>query len=183
MVGENMNDNGYSRRDLLTLGASCGIFTLLGGSAAEAATTSKPAAAAPSSVVGAWRLVSFEAGSGDKAIPRFGAHPTGYLLYTASGRMSAVLSATHRPALEPPQSVDAPARGDCEHAVADFLAYAGRYEIRGNHVLHHVEVSVFTNLVGTTLERQFTLEGDTLTIRTLPPEIWGTANTLVWKRA
>ena len=55
-------------------------------------------------------------------------------------------------------------------------------KIRGNHVFHHVEVSVFTNLVGTTLERAFTLAGDTLTIRTLPPEIWGTSNRLVWKR-
>jgi hypothetical protein len=44
-------------------------------------------------------------------------------------------------------------------------------------------VSVFTNLVGTTLERQFNLVGDTLTIRTLPPEIWGNSNLLVWKRA
>jgi hypothetical protein len=25
--------------------------------------------------------------------------------------------------------------------------------------------------------------GDTLTIRTLPPEIWGNSNLLVWKRA
>jgi hypothetical protein len=55
--------------------------------------------------------------------------------------------------------------------------------VRGDHVFHHVEVSVFTNLVGTTLERQFQLKGDTLTIRTLPPEIWGSSNVLVWKRA
>jgi Lipocalin-like domain len=55
--------------------------------------------------------------------------------------------------------------------------------VRGDHVFHHVEVSVFTNLMGTTLERKFTLEGDTLTIRTLPPEIWGSSNVLVWKRA
>ncbi|MGB8965709.1 MAG: lipocalin-like domain-containing protein [Candidatus Cybelea sp.] len=65
----------------------------------------------------------------------------------------------------------------------NFLAYARRYEVRGDRVFHHVEVSVFTNLVGTTLERQFKLAGDTLTIRTLPPEIWGNSNLLVWKRA
>jgi len=37
--------------------------------------------------------------------------------------------------------------------------------------------------MGTTLERQFKIEKDTLTIRTLPPEIWNTSNVLVWKRA
>jgi hypothetical protein len=37
--------------------------------------------------------------------------------------------------------------------------------------------------MGTTLERQFKIEGDVLTIRTAPPEIWGSSNLLVWKRA
>ncbi|MGB6739645.1 MAG: lipocalin-like domain-containing protein, partial [Candidatus Cybelea sp.] len=68
-------------------------------------------------------------------------------------------------------------------SLLNFLAYAGRYEVRGDRVFHHVEVSVFTNLIRTTLERQFKISGDTLTIRTLPPEIWGSSNVLVWKRA
>jgi hypothetical protein len=32
-------------------------------------------------------------------------------------------------------------------------------------------------------EGQHTIAGDILTIRTLPPEIWGSSNVLVWKRA
>ena len=34
-------------------------------------------------------------------------------------------------------------------------------------------MSVFTNLMGTTLEREFKIEGDLLTIRTVPPEKFG----------
>jgi hypothetical protein len=165
-----------SRKRLLDCTASLGALALLGGGTAVAATAG--------SVVGAWKLVSFDVDEGKATEkPRFGANPVGYLLYTESGRMSAVLAGTQRPALAPPQSIGANAQGDCAHSVGDFLAYAGTYEIRGDRVLHHVEVSVFTNLIGTTLERQFTLAGDTLTIRTLPPEIWGSSNVLVWKRA
>jgi hypothetical protein len=114
--------------------------------------------------------------------PRFGPNPAGYLIYSADARMAAVLAGTHRPELKSPSATSASEDLRTE-ALQNFLAYAGRYEVRGDRVFHHVEVSVFTNLVGTTLERQFNLVGDTLTIRTLPPEIWGNSNLLVWKRA
>jgi len=143
----------------------------------------EPATAAGEGVLGAWKLVSFDVDEGKGAEkPRFGPDPIGYLMYTPSGRMSAVLAGIHRPALVPPPK-DAETEANCRQAVADFLAYAGTYEIKGDRVFHHVDVSVFTNLIGTTLERQFKLEGDTLTIRTVPPEIWGSSNVLVWRRA
>lgn len=166
-----------SRKDAFGMAASLGLLGALSGAAL-------PALAAAPGVVGAWSLRSFEVDERKRgATPRFGPDPVGYLLYTASGRMSAVLSGTHRPPLTPPTSLGGSAHGECGHAVGEFLAYAGRYDVRGDRVFHHVEVSVFTNLVGTTLERQFTLDGNTLTIRTVPPEIWGSSNTLVWTRA
>lgn len=165
-----------SRKNLFGMAASFGFVTAFAGETAYAK--------AAGGVVGAWSLVSFDVDEGKGSErPRFGTQPAGYLMYTASGRVAAVLAGTHRPALQPPMKIGAEATGECAKAVADFLAYAGTYEIRGDRVFHHVEVSVFTNLVGTTLERRFTLEGDTLTIRTVPPEIWGTSNVLVWKRA
>lgn len=169
--------NGSSRKDLLQLAASFGILAAVGARPVRAAASSLP-------VIGAWKLVTFNVDEGKSSEkPRFGPEPAGYLMYTENERMAAVLMGTRRPALNPPQSVGAPASGHCIESVADFLAYAGRYEIKGDRVLHHVEVCVFTNLVGTTLERQFKIEGDTLTIRTVPPEIWGSSNVLVWKRA
>ena len=164
-----------TRKNLLGLAASFGIFSALGA---------QPASAASNGVIGAWKLVSFDVDEGKGTEkPRFGPAPAGYLMYTENERMAAVLMGTHRASLKPPQSVGAPASGACIESVADFLAYAGRYEIKGDRVLHHVEVCVFTNLVGTTLERQFKIAGDTLTIRTVPPEIWGSSNVLVWKKA
>jgi hypothetical protein len=170
-----VNEERLSRKNLLGIAASFGIFTALG---------TPPAGATSLPVIGAWKLESFnvdEGKGGEK--PRFGPEPAGYLMYTENERMAAVLMGTHRPSLNPPKSVGGPASGQCIESVADFLAYAGRYEIKGDRVFHHVEVCVFTNLVGTTLERQFTIAGDTLTIRTVPPEIWGSSNVLVWKRA
>jgi len=165
-----------SRKGLLEFAASFGLLAAIG---------SVPAARADAreGIVGAWSLVTFDVDEGKgKEKPRFGADPVGYLIYSADSRMAAVLAGTHRPALSSPAGT-AQSEESRTQALVNFLAYAGRYEVRGDRVFHHVEVSVFTNLMGTTLERRFTLQGDTLTIRTLPPEIWGSSNVLVWKRA
>ena len=157
---------------------------LLGGAAAVsfAAATSSIGEAAPSKVVGAWRLESFDERVADGSFkPRFGPNPIGYLIYTASGRVSATLSGIHRKPLVSGSSSSESAH--CNESVYDFLAYAGTYKIEGSTVFHHVETSVFTNLVGVTLKRGFDLRGDELRIRTLPPYLWGTQSVLVWRRS
>ncbi len=149
-----------------------------------AAIANVPAVAAEAAgVVGAWSLVSFNIDQGKATQePRFGPEPVGYLIYTAQACMAAVLGGTRRPELHSPAGTSA-SETQRNESLRNFLAYAGRYEIRRDRVFHHVEVSVFTDLVGVTLERQFKIAGDTLTIRTLPPKIWGSSNVLVWKRA
>jgi hypothetical protein len=166
----------FSRKSILEIAASFGLLAAVG--------KAPPAfAASREGIVGAWSLVSFDVDEGKGAAkPRFGQDPVGYLIYSADARMAAVLAGTHRPELRSPAGTAA-TEAQRTDALLNFLAYAGRYEVRGDRVFHHVEVSVFTNLMGTTLERQFTIDGDTLTIRTLPPEIWGSSNLLVWKRA
>jgi hypothetical protein len=175
-----------SRKRLFATAASFGIATAAAGivrATAAPAALAPAAAAPPAALIGAWALETFvidEPGGAQK--PRFGANPVGYLIYTADGRMSATLMGVHRAPLPAPDGSSS-SRQDVTESLANFLSYAGRFEIRGDRVFHHVEVSVFTNLVGTTLERQFTLAGNTLTIRTLPPEIWGSSNRLVWRKA
>jgi len=149
----------------------------------SAFATAETATAAETAVVGAWKLESFDIlEKGDKRTPRYGAHPVGYLIYSASGRMSAILSARERHKLVPPPATISESDLSCIESIRPFLAYAGTYRIKNDHVFHTVETSVFTNLVGTTLEREFSIAGDLLTIRTLPPEIWGSANELTWRR-
>ena len=164
-------DHGISRKALLGSIASLGL----------AASVRSIGDAAPG-VLGAWSLESFVERVADGSFqPRFGLKPVGYLVYTASGRVSAVLGASDRQAFLSPDGgpvTDA----DRRESIRNFLAYAGRYELHDGYVLHHVETSIFTNLVGTTLKRGFQLQGDTLTITTLPPYIWGAQSKLVWKR-
>ena len=170
-----MSSTTLSRKGLLNLAASFGVLSAAGGLSIRAD--------AAEGIVGAWSLQSFNVDEpAGKSKPRFGPDPVGYLIYSADARMSAVLAGTHRPPMTSPSGSAASEQARSE-SLLNFLAYAGRYEVRGDRVFHHVEVSVFTNLIGTTLERRFTLEGNTLTIRTLPPEIWGSSNVLVWKRA
>ena len=155
---------------------------LLSAAAAAGAVSTQSlfASAEPAAVVGAWKLESFDIVDRDGSMrPRFGPHPVGYLIYTAGGRMSATLSGVNRPKFEPA----AESASTCVERLTDFLSYAGTYDIRGDRVFHHVQVSVFTNLVGTTLERQFTLAGDTLRIKTITPGMWGDSSILVWKRS
>ncbi|HEY1428161.1 MAG TPA: lipocalin-like domain-containing protein, partial [Candidatus Tumulicola sp.] len=151
-----------SRKRLFAMAASFGVATAASNvlRAGAAPTLEAP----PKALIGAWALESFvidEPGAGEK--PRFGPNPVGYLIYTADGHMSATLMGSHRAPLPAPDGSTA-THAEVTSSLSNFLSYAGRYEIRGNHVFHHVEVSVFTNLVGTTLERQFTLDGNTLTI-------------------
>jgi hypothetical protein len=161
-----------SRKILLGSVASIGL----------AAATESIGKAAQSAVVGAWKLESFNERVADGSFkPRFGPNPVGYLIYTASGRVSATLSGIHRTPLTSGDTSAAAAH--CNESVHDFLAYAGTYEIAGSTVFHHIETSVFTNLVGVTLKRGFQLRGDTLVIRTLPPYIWGSQSMLVWRRS
>src|SRR5579863_2256169 len=170
-----------SRKNVLQIAASFGLL---------AATGNVAPAEASEGIVRAWSLVSFDVDEGKSSEkPRFGPDPVGYLIYSADSRMAAVLAGIHRSELTPnsppchPTDVEGASPRGYSDPLLNSLAYAGRYEIRGDRVFHHVEVSVFTNLIGTMLERQFQLRGDTLTIRTLPPEIWGSSNVLVWKRA
>jgi hypothetical protein len=158
-------------------------LSALGAFGLSAFATVESTAAAESAVVGAWKLESFDIlEKGGKRSPRYGADPVGYLMYSASGRVSAILSARDRHKLVPPPATISESDLACIESIRPFLAYAGTYRIRGNRVFHTVETSVFTNLVGTTLEREFSIAGDILTIRTLPPEIWGSGNELTWRR-
>ncbi len=48
------------------------------------------------------------------------------------------------------------------------MAYTGRYEVKGDTVQHTIYSSLNPNLVGTTQMRRVTLDGDDLTLATLP---------------
>jgi hypothetical protein len=68
--------------------------------------------------------------------------------------------------------------------VEGFVAYAGRYSFHGDRVIHHVELSLFPNWVGSDQERWVELAGDRLTLSASPLLLAGKLQVprLVWER-
>jgi hypothetical protein len=137
------------------------------------------------SFVGTWRLVAWEARSSAGAVSHpFGPDAIGYLIYAADGYMGAVLMLANRP----PFAAGDILAGSIEEraaAVAGYISYVGRYEMRASMVIHHVEASLFPNWIGGTQERLYELVGDRLSLST-PPILAGGSERrhyLLWERA
>ena len=134
--------------------------------------------------VGAWRLVSLEAraSTGDVSYP-YGKDAAGYLLYSGEGYMSVSVMQAHRTSFASPDALQAPAE-EKVGAFDTYSAYSGRYELRGQKVIHHVEISSFPNWTGKEQERFFAFSGDQLTLTAPPMRIAGVEQNLVaiWQR-
>jgi hypothetical protein len=111
-------------------------------------------------LVGSWRLVrwTIEYPDGRPAVAPFGATPVGLLVYGADGWMTATMSHATRSALShvsaPLATPESRAR-----AFAEYLSYAGRWELRGDQVVHQVELSLNPALIGTVQWRTASLDG------------------------
>ncbi len=132
-------------------------------------------------LVGAWRFIAMEYRYPDGRVRHpYGRDATGYIIYTAEGRMSATLMAGGRAPFGTEYR-----RGEGRDAkVAAFetyLSYAGRYEFLGDRVVHHVEVALIPDWVGTDLVRLATFEGDRLSLST-EPETGGRVAVITWER-
>ena len=136
------------------------------------------------SIVGTWKLLSYwnVSASGEKTAP-YGEHPTGFITYTADGRMSAIISADGR---KPMSITDRFTAGTEERAAAfsSFLAYAGTYTFTGDKVVHHVQAAWLQSWVGTDVVRSVTMQGDKVILRTESRQVRGVAQVgeLTWQR-
>ena len=61
------------------------------------------------------------------------------------------------------------------------VAYAGRYDMKDGKVRHHIEVSFFPDLVGRTVVRTPSFEGNRLTLTTDPDDEGGVQH-IYWER-
>jgi hypothetical protein len=68
--------------------------------------------------------------------------------------------------------------------VQGFVSYAGRYSFLGDRVIHHVELSLFPNWVGSDQQRSVELTGDRLVLSASPLLLAGKHEVprLVWER-
>ena len=136
-------------------------------------------------LIGTWRLVSTEQRLSDGTIrpsPLYGPAGVGYLIYSATGRMCAILT---DPTRDHWKSEDAPTETELRSIYEHFVAYCGRYEVNedGKFVVHHVEIDVIPNSVGTDLKRYVSFEGNRLKLRPAEPLAKGVVEyTLTWEK-
>ncbi len=138
-------------------------------------------------LVGTWRLVSFENRSvdGQEVSYPFGEDAVGYIMYNEDGYVFVTISRPDRAQFAAGDlfggSTEEKAR-----AAGAYMSYCGRYEFRGETVVHHVELSLFPNWVGGDQERLVELEGDRSALSSTRPILQGgtprTAH-LIWERA
>ncbi len=138
----------------------------------------------PNPLIGAWRLVTYEAHAGDEVSYPLGEDASGYIMYTPDGYMSVLIMAACRPNFA---SDDILGGTDEERlaAASTFLSYGGRYEFLGDRVVHKIETASYPNRVGTEQVRYIHLEGDELLLTTPPMVIHGESRSgrLRWERA
>ena len=137
-------------------------------------------------LVGGWRLRSWITlgDDGSETLP-MGDAPTGLLAYTDGGTMVALMARADRPPFDSHDLTGGTA-DEQAHAFSTFVAYAGRYRIEGDTIIHTVETSLFPNWVGTVQRRRWTLSDDdgTLTLESPPLAFRGVTGRqrLIWTR-
>jgi hypothetical protein len=83
------------------------------------------------------------------------------------------------------KSEESPTEAELRSTFEHFVAYCGRYEVNEEQgfVVHHVDIDLVPNSVGTDLKRHVSLEGNRLKLRPMEPLAKGVVEyTLTWER-
>ena len=134
------------------------------------------------SLVGTWKLVS-STDTTDKGEIKdsYGPNPTGFLTYTADGRVMVIIANGGRKPLSGPNGTIE----ERAEAFTTIVAYAGSYAVTGDKVIHHIEACSIQNAVNADLVRTVKLQDGRLTLRTGPYSRRGVhlaGQELVWER-
>ncbi len=135
-------------------------------------------------LIGTWRLVSWENRSSDGRISYpVGKDAVGYIMYNPDGYMFVAIMRSDRPKFAAGDLLSGSTE-EKARAAGTYVSYCGRYEFRGDTVIHHVELSLFPNWVGVEQERIVELTGDRLILSTRPILLGGIQQTahLIWGR-
>lgn len=119
----------------------------------------------PNPLLGTWRLKSFVrevAGTGER-YNQLGDHPDGYLSYSADGRMLVFFVSGDQP-----RPRNEPSDEERISLHKSMLAYGGTYGVSPGKVVHHIDIEWDGRRLGTDQVRFYTIEGDTLSIKTEP---------------
>lgn len=118
--------------------------------------------------IGTWRLVSCRWVDDDGRVTYpYGRTPVGYLIYTDTGHMAVNFMSSQRRRFASENARQGTSEEE-RAAKKSYQAYSGRYEVRDDKIVHHVEVSLFPNWVGREQERFYEFQGDRLCLSTEP---------------
>jgi hypothetical protein len=100
--------------------------------------------------------------------PQTGSNGVGYLIYTETGHMCALVA---NPERRPWKSVQTPTEAELRNAFDGFVAYAGTFEVNEaqGYIVHHVEIDRVPNLTGSARKRYCSFSGNHLLLRGAPP--------------
>lgn len=131
---------------------------------------------------GRWEILAWEQVYDDGRIVRpMGEQLAGFIEYTDS-RMFVVVKPADRARFTGGQW----SASEAERAAgySSYLSYAGRYELEGDTVLHHIEHSIYPNWEGGVQRRNAVLEDGVLTLSARFEEGTSEARTakLAWKK-
>ena len=136
-------------------------------------------------LIGTWRLISWETRSvdGQKVSYPLGKDAVGYIMYDPDGYMFVAIERPNRAKFAAGDLLGGTTEEKVQ-AASTYVSYCGQYEFQGDTVVHHVELSLFPNWVGSDQERLVELRGNRLTLSTRPillGDILQTAH-LIWER-
>jgi hypothetical protein len=105
---------------------------------------------------GQWELVSYELRSASDEFYAFpySKNAKGLLWYGSNSQMTALLMNPERRNFEKAHSWRGTA-DEYKESFRGYTSYAGHFELAENEVVHHVEMSLFPNWIGTRLRRYF----------------------------
>lgn len=139
--------------------------------------------------VGTWRLLSMEThtDSGRIVYP-LGPDARGVVIYSEAGYMNVSIMAGERPFFSSDAGIGQ--RGTTAElvgAMKSYLSYAGPFEVLDDRVVHHVEISLFPNWIGTDQTRYYRFVDRRLYLSTEPLAadgvLSGRGALLSWERA
>ena len=136
-------------------------------------------------LVGSWKLVSFHSqdSSGRISYP-FGKDAQGRITYEPNGRMAVQLMDPDRPRFASDDPL-VTSETEVRAAFGRYTAYYGTYSVNPDEqtIVHHIEVALLPNWVGTDQQRHFEFDGKYLTLKG-PLRLGGVQGTvsLVWER-
>jgi hypothetical protein len=134
-------------------------------------------------------LVGVYRGLGEETIRKDGTVVSGstrnsQIMYSPDGFMGVVSTLAGRKPVPGAESrmdldgLDAAARAE---AASNVVAYAGRYEVKDGSVYHQIEMALNPSLVGQTRVRRIQMDGDDLTLSTVPdPD--GSYSRIRWRK-